>query len=408
MEEITSDGSDLIVNASVTDPNWDATGPQSLAGEVQYSIDEGKTFVPFPATRLDLESGEKSSRFEYRVPLSQLSDTKSERVLIKARGFDGIEYSPYSIVAIRLDPAPKIDPTPSELRGRLRLSTYSNAIKIIFDSTKLVTFPLFLQIEGSTQTVPMQAREVNSYEAVIPAPKGNGMFTASLSPTLKVSQPVYDVPARSTAKISEENFELEFEPDSMFWNSFIWTKSLPAYAARSLPLIGPMLQLGPRGLPLKKDVVLKFSYPKSVDHPEKLSIYKWDRTRERWNSLPAPVDPATRTVQTKIDILDLYALIYDNVPPVITPIFPKRNSSTKNPTPLLAATVRDAGMDINDEKITFVIDSVSHQAEYDPDRNVASLKMETPLRKGTHRFWVIAYDYGNNRTESRHVTFRVK
>ncbi len=413
LQEITSEASDMVVKASVTDPNWDATSPQSIAGEVEYSIDEGKTFLPFPSTRLDFRSAEKSSHFEYRVPLSkitgaQIKGPKSRRILIKARGFDGIEYSPYLVAAVRLDPDPKIDPTPTELQGRLRLSTYSNAIKVIFDSTKLVTFPLFLQIEGSTQTVPMQAREVNSFETVIPAPKGNGMFTASLSPALKVSQPLYDVVPGTAAMIKEENFELQFDPDSMFWNSFVWTKSLPAYAGRSLPLIGPMLQLGPRGLPMKKDAVLRFTYPKSVTHPEKLSIYKWDRARERWNSLPAPVDRATRTVQTKIDILDLYALIYDNVPPVITPIFPRRNSSTKNETPLLAATVRDAGMDIDDEKITFVIDGVAHPAEYDPDRNVASLKIETPLRKGTHRFWVIAYDYGNNRTESKHVTFRVK
>jgi len=408
VEGISSDPVDLAVTASVSDPNWETTGPQTLAGEVEYSIDEGKTFIPFPVTRLDLQAAEKNARLEYRVPLSQIAGTKVRRILLKARGFDGIEYSPYSIISVTPGPVPQIDSTPSDLQGRLRLSTYSNAIKVIFDSANLVTFPPSLQIGSSASPVPMQARELNSYEAIIPVPKGNSVFTASLSPTLQISQPVYDISAGSAARITAENFELQFEPDSLFWNTFVWTKSLPVYAARYLPLIGPMLQLGPRGVPMKKDAVLKFSYPASVDHPEKLSIYQWDRTTQSWRSLPAPVDRATRTVQTKIEVFDLYGLIYDNVPPVITPIFPKRNSSTKNQTPYLAATVRDTGMDINDEKVTFVVDGVPHGAEYDPDRNLASLKIETPLRKGTHRFWVIAYDYGDNKTESRHVTFRVK
>jgi hypothetical protein len=65
-------------------------------------------------------------------------------------------------------------------------------------------------------------------------------------------------------------------------------------------------------------------------------------------------------------------------------------------------------MDVDDEKVTFVVDGIAHEAEYDPDRNLAKLQIEQPLKKGTHRFWVVAYDWGGNRTESKHVTFRVR
>jgi hypothetical protein len=113
-------------------------------------------------------------------------------------------------------------------------------------------------------------------------------------------------------------------------------------------------------------------------------------------------------VQTRISYLDLYGLLYDNVPPVVTLVFPRKNSSTRNDTPKLAALVRDSGMDIDDEKVFFYIDGIKYSAEYDPDRNLATYQVEKPLRKGTHSFRVVADDWGKNRTESKKVHFRVK
>ena len=96
------------------------------------------------------------------------------------------------------------------------------------------------------------------------------------------------------------------------------------------------------------------------------------------------------------------------MPPVIRNVFPKRNSVTSNDTPKLAALVSDAGMDIDDEKVTFFIDGVPHVADYDPDRNLATFQVEQPLHKGYHRFSVEAFDWGGNKTVSPRVTFRVR
>jgi hypothetical protein len=170
----------------------------------------------------------------------------------------------------------------------------------------------------------------------------------------------------------------------------------------------PLLQLGPRGMPFKKDARLTFRYPTSVAAPEHLSIYRWSRNSQRWQSLPSVVEKSTHTISAKISYLDLYAVIFDNVAPVVRHVFPKRNSVTTNDTPKLAAIVTDAGMEVDDERITFYVDGTPHAVDYDPDRNLATYTVEQPLHKGYHHFWVQAYDWGGNKTVSPRVTFRVR
>jgi hypothetical protein len=169
-----------------------------------------------------------------------------------------------------------------------------------------------------------------------------------------------------------------------------------------------MVELGPRGLPLKKDASLRFNFPANTIHPERLSIYRWNRFTQKWQSLPSRVNAENQIVETGISYLDLYALIYDNVAPVIKQIFPKKDSTTRNDTPKLAAEIRDSGMGVNDDKIVFYVDGIAYPAEYDPDRNLATLKIENPLKKGRHSFRVIAEDWAGNTTESKKIFFRVR
>ncbi|PWT90025.1 MAG: hypothetical protein C5B54_07910, partial [Acidobacteria bacterium] len=73
-----------------------------------------------------------------------------------------------------------------------------------------------------------------------------------------------------------------------------------------------------------------------------------------------------------------------------------------------AAAIHDVGMEVNDEKVTFYVDGIAHAAEYDPDRDLATLKIEKELRRGYHKFWVVAYDWAGNKSQSTHTTFRVR
>lgn len=407
IEKVDVQEQDLVASVMVSDPDWSENGPYSLAGDVEFSLDDGRTFVPFPTTMLDLQAPAGSARFFYHVPLAQLQTASSPRILLKARGYDGVEYSPYEVIALLRDKLPDQDFTQKLPAGKLRVTPSSNALDIVFESQEFLTFPLMLDVSGTKYE--MKLHDLQAYEAIIPAPRSTGKLSIALNETQQIQTDVIYAVKGTAQTVRGQNFELNLEPDTLYWDTFVWPQSLPAYAAKSLPFIGPMLQLGPRGVPLKQKAELVFQYPDHQQHPERLSIYQWDRGKQKWQSLPSPVDPPSRTVRTGVNVLDLYALIYDNVAPVITPIFPKKyRNTTSNKTPTLAAGIRDSGMDVHDERVTFFVDGVPYPALYDPDRNVATLKMKTPMHTGYHSFRVVAYDYGGNKTESAKITFRVK
>lgn len=404
-KNMSTEAGDLIVEANIEDPDWKVTSPVGFAGEFEYSLDNGQTFTSFSQNKVALDSGPGSARIVCRAPVSSFG---SGPVLIKARGYDGIEYSAYEVTAIPSVSAPALSLQREIPRGDLKIKTYGNALRVIYDTSDLITYPLQINTNASSDSYPLQSWNLSSYQYDLAAPSATENFTVAVSGGPQITIPIEFARAGQLTRIAKENYELTLEPNSLYKDSFIWPTSIPAYTARYLYLVGPMLQLGPRGFPMKKSAGLRFNYPSSTAHPERLSIYRWSRFSLKWESLPSTVDSTLRSVQTRISYLDLYALLYDNVPPVITLIFPRRNSSTHNNTPKLAAELRDSGMDIDDEKIFFYIDGIRFPADYDPDRNLATYQVEKPLQKGTHSFRVVAEDWAKNRTESKKVYFRVK
>ncbi len=404
LHSIQADQSELAVHATIRDSNWKGSG--TLTGEVEYSLDNGKSFAPVTLTSLDVPDSKDTLKFRYRIPTNETRNAKS--ILVRARAFDGIEYSPYVFGKVRTGGAPIPDSMETLSAGNLRYETYGDSIRLIFEMEEPATGKSLASIGDPPASFPLLLREPTSMLALIPAPKQNTNMVVALPGVQSLTIPVRYVKKGSQSVITDENFQISFHENSLYEDAWIWTKSLPEYKAKSLPLIGPMLQLSPRGLPLKKGTNLSFSYPETVNDPEKLSVYHWNRASQRWSSLPSQLNKSSRSVQTKIDYLDMYALIYDNAAPTITSIFPKKRSATRNVNPLLAVHVRDAGMDVDDDKVTLYVDGVPYRAEYDPDRNTASAKVTTPLKKGYHQFYAVAYDYAGNRTQSPPVSFRVK
>lgn len=403
IQSIQDDASALVIHSAIRDRNWTGSGP--LSAEVEYSLDDGNTFKSVPSTSLD--PGQKDAlHFRYRVPFSEIGNSK--RVLIRARAYDGIEYSPYVFAKAHPGEARIFDETSVLPAGNLRYEAYRGAIRIIYDAEEPVTGKFQASVGEPPASYPLHLWSPNSLTAIIPAPGEDRNLIVALPGGQSLTVPVNFAKAGTRKSLSTENAGLMLHENSLYQDSWIWAKSMPQYSSKTLPVVAPILQLGPRGLPFKKDATLTLSFPATVQHPEKLSIYRWNRTSQKWSSLPSKVNTGAQTVQTKIEYLDLYALIYDNVPPRISSIFPKRRSSTRNQSPVLAVHIQDSGMDVDDEKVTFYVDGVPYIAEYDPDRNTATAKVTGTLKKGYHKFYAVAYDYAGNKTQSPAVTFQVK
>lgn len=367
-------------------------GAGSLKTTVEYSLDEGKTFQQIDSTPQDAPAASTS----YSIP----APAKGRTVLLRAQTFDGTQYSPYAVMVL---PPPVSRKT---LGGSLQLTPFRDELKVEYETTSIQAGYVNLQY-GNDSTVAMKQVSMNESQAIVPLPEINGPFTVKVN-GVEASIPVHYIQAGVAADVPFQNFSLSVNPDSLYEDSFVWSKSLPGYPARYLPTVGEMVQLTPRGLAMKTNALLTAKYPRTIAHPEKLSIYVWDRAGLKWASQPSVVNPKTRTVQTKIGFLDLYALLYDNVPPTIGSMSPRKNSRISNPTPEFSARISDRGMLIDDEKIAFYIDGVAYVPEYDPDRDRAKLTNVQPLAPGAHTFRIVASDYGGNKTYGPKITFYVR
>jgi len=385
----------LIVQATLTDGNQQL----NAKGEVEYSIDGGKTFTPFVTSILDLLH---QGHFEYRTASPAFNSAHS--ILIRARAFDGVEYSPYSIAQLR---AGKLASTPAHLSGTLQFVPFGDAIQVTYEGMTPVAGSLEANVAEPQRSFSMTSSDANTRTALIPAPKLDASYRITIQDR-NINVPVHFLTAAKASEIAEGNFHLSFPANSLYSDSFVWTKSLPQKYSRTLPVIGSALQLTPRGTPLNQDATLQFRYSGNVVSPQRLGVYRWDRSTEKWKPLASHMDAPAKTVEAKISYFDLYALILDNVPPVITPIFPKRKTVTSDPTPVFTAGILDAGSDVDDERVTFYIDGKAYAAEYDPDRNTATLKITDSIRKGYHKFSVKAYDFAGNQSRSSITTFRIK
>src|SRR5262249_52465845 len=156
------------------------------------------------------------------LPLDQAGQN---RVLIKARGFDGIEHSAFTVLSILPNKSPLIETPPALPSGELLIQPFSNAVQVTFQTAQFYPGVLHVNAGNPSVSYELQLRDLNSYQATIPAPQSTGSLAISFSPEVKTILPINYVARGSAATVKGENFELIFEPDSLYWNTFVWPES---------------------------------------------------------------------------------------------------------------------------------------------------------------------------------------
>jgi len=177
---------ELTGSVRISDPDWQAQNPPALSIDAAYSLDDGKTFVPFPNGAMDLSPAKQTVIFNYRVPRSALAASLPARIYLKARGYDGIEYSFTRLAEISTG----IPVTTAEVhpQGTVQISKYTNTLKVTFQTAQLM--PGKIEMQAGSKKYEMQSRDLHLYEAVIPAPAGGGRLQLILPDQQQLTIPV--------------------------------------------------------------------------------------------------------------------------------------------------------------------------------------------------------------------------
>jgi len=156
----------------------------------------------------------------------------------------------------------------------------------------------------------------------------------------------------------------------------------------------------PASIPFREMVQVQFRVPEGTPDPVKLGVYEW--TNKGWSFVWNDQDPEQGTVGAGVWQFSTYALIRDEVPPVVEQFVPKEGERV-NSMPSISVSLRDSLSGIPmEELISMTLDGQPMIFEFDPEAEVAKGILRSPLSAGPHEVTVRVEDVcGNVATETR-------
>ncbi|MCZ6631773.1 MAG: M23 family metallopeptidase [bacterium] len=142
---------------------------------------------------------------------------------------------------------------------------------------------------------------------------------------------------------------------------------------------------------------IALGYPETFDRPEKLGVYR--KKKEKWEFLDNRLDRDGRTLSAKVKHFSTYALLLDEVPPVVRGLVPRSGGTVQERRPQLMATIRDSISGIGRETdISMTLDGKTMIFEYDPEEDRIVSRPKNPLGSGQHVLRVVVKDMCGNET----------
>lgn len=210
--------------------------------------------------------------------------------------------------------------------------------------------------------------------------------------------PVHPITAKQGGVVRYgENASLSFPAGALYENTFANIFPTTAYQViDGLPVIGEVYDLRPAGIPLEKKAILRLRYPATIADPKKLGIFWWDAIKKTWYFSDDQIDQKTRTVKADIIYPSVYALLQDNVQPVIADVGVHPGTSVAVQQAWLSARITDTGKGIDDTSIVMTLDGKRVNGEYDPDRFLYKYPLTGALAPGRHTVTIQAADLAGN------------
>ncbi len=224
------------------------------------------------------------------------------------------------------------------------------------------------------------------------------------------SFPVHTIFAKRGGSVSYgKKASMSFPPGALYEDIFANIFPTSYYkATKGLPLISEVYDFRPAGCPLEKKGSIRIQYPSTIKNPKKLGIFWWDNIKQRWYFMDDKIEAKTRNLTAKIIYPSIYAVLQDNVNPVISNLIPEPGSRVKSSLSTLSAKINDVGKGVDENSIIITLDGKRIDGEYDPDRSKVKFTLTKKLPSGKHTLTVQASDKAGNPAKLKTSTFNVQ
>jgi hypothetical protein len=191
-------------------------------------------------------------------------------------------------------------------------------------------------------------------------------------------------------------FSLEMPAGARFYPGPLLVRTAPTPGAPALPALSDMVDLLPDGEALKGRATLSFHLTGAVLDPAALGIYRWDPFRSRWAYEGGEVDADGARIGVQFRRYGRFSLLQDASPPVILAVHPAGGARAVPRRSRFWARVEDEGEGLDYDGVSFVLDGIPLESEFDPDRGRSEVLAPPLLAAGPHHLEVIATDTAGN------------
>lgn len=325
-------------------------------------------------------------------------------------------------VYVEKQPATNLEYPPLKKGWNVELREFPNFIEVVCQSAVPLRDKPTLQItrrSGDPVIIKMLSRSSHLFSGtynLTPGKDGvlNLKVTATAQDGTQLEEtrqfPVRTIFAKRGGTVSYgKKVSMSFPPGALYEDIFANIFPTSSYkVTQGLPLISEVYDFRPAGCPLEKKGTIRIQYPASVKNPKKIGIFWWDNIKKRWYFMDDDVESKTRNLTAKIIYPSIYAILQDNLNPVISDLMPEPGSTLSASHSTLSASIKDVGKGVDEDTIIMKLDGKRIDGEYDPDRYRVKYTLTKKLSSGTHTLSVQASDKAGNPAKSKASTFTVK
>ena len=220
------------------------------------------------------------------------------------------------------------------------------------------------------------------------------------------SSNLYPIIKKYSTKIESENFKLEIPKNFVYDTLMFYTETDTDFYHTNYKILSDVFTIFPTNQVFKSNAQLSIKYNDDLGDLDKIGIYSVSEKYARL--VGGEIDTVKKTFTTKIFGFGCFALVKDEIPPIISNIFPKNGKYYKNSSvKTMKATIDDKLSKLAGEKfIEMKLNGNKVIAEWHPIHKTLEYQQGTKLSKGKHKLSICVSDKAGN-TSLSEVEFHI-
>jgi len=217
------------------------------------------------------------------------------------------------------------------------------------------------------------------------------------------SFPVNTVTKKGGGRLGDiqEGIEVVFQPGCVYQTFVGRVEEMTIGSQPGLSMRSKAFFLYPDDIVFDGRATVFLAPPEGQEQNERIGVYRLSRDGE-WCFAGRIVERTGGAVGAQVKSLSTFALLEDQIAPLIWRVRPKNGLQTRQQRPVLSARIRDKGSGIGrEEDVMLVLDGQTVISQYDPPVEAVSYRPQKPLALGEHLLEVIVRDRAGNESRAQ-------